>query len=336
MTEADVVTVVLWIAVTLYAVLGGADFGAGFWDLIAGGPERGAQPRALIDRVLTPVWEANHVWLIFMLVVTWTAFPDAFGAIMRTLFVPLFLAALGIVLRGSGFAFRHVVHGVAGQRALGATFALSSVITPFFMGTVVGAIATGQVPADGSGDRLDSWTGPACIAIGVLFVANCAYLAAVYLVSEAHAEGDAEMERYFRVRALAGGAAAGGFAALGLLALHGDARDLFDDLFGKALPLVLLSGVCGVATIVQLARRGAGARPLAVLAVASVVWGWGVAQRPYILPGVLTIDQAAAPSATLTALFVVFGAAALFVVPAVGLLFRLQQRRVLGEGDHHG
>src|SRR6185295_4360941 len=115
-------------------------------------------------------------------------------------------AALGIVLRGAGFAFRHVVHGVAGQRALGATFALSSVITPFFMGTVVGAIATGQVPAQGTGDRLDSWTGLACIAIGLLFVANCAYLAAVYLVTEARTEGDAEMERYFRVRALAGGA----------------------------------------------------------------------------------------------------------------------------------
>jgi cytochrome d ubiquinol oxidase subunit II len=333
-SEVDVVAVVLWVAVTLYAVLAGADFGAGLWDLVAGGPERGSRPRELIDRVLTPVWEANHVWLIFMLVVTWTAFPEAFGAIMRTLFVPLFLAAIGIVLRGAGFAFRHIVRGVSAQRAMGAVFATSSVITPFFMGTVVGAIATGRVPANGSGDRLDSWTSFCSIATGLLMVANCAYLAAVYLVAEARAAGDPEMVRYFRVRALAGGVVAGAFAALGLVALHSDARALFDDLFSDALPLVILSGVCGVGTLILLIRGSRGARPFAVLAVAAVVWGWGVAQRPYILPGALTIDQAAAPDATLTALFVVFGAAALIVVPAIALLFRLQQRGALGESDH--
>jgi len=333
MSEAEAVAALLWVAVTLYAVLGGADFGAGFWDLLAGGPERGAHPRALIDRVLTPVWEANHVWLIFMLVVTWTAFPEAFGAIMTTLFVPLFLAAFGIVLRGAGFAFRHIVHGVSGQRALGATFALSSVITPFFMGTVVGAIATGRVPADGDGDRLTSWLNLPSVVIGVLMVANCAYLAAVFLVSEARAVHDSEMERYFRARALGAGLAAGALAALGLVALHSDARSLFDDLVSDALPLVILSAVCGLGTLVQLFRGGPGARPLAVLAVATVVWGWGLAQRPDILPGALTIEEAAAPSTTLTWLFGIFGVAVLVVVPSLVLLFRLQQRGALEEGD---
>jgi cytochrome bd ubiquinol oxidase subunit II len=332
-SEADGIAALLWVAVTLYAVLAGADFGAGFWDLVAGGPERGARPRALIDRVLTPVWEANHVWLIFMLVVTWTAFPEAFGAIMRTLFVPLLLAALGIVLRGAGFAFRHVVEGVSGQRALGATFALSSVITPFFMGTVVGAIATGRVPADGDGDRLTSWLNFPSVVIGVLMVANCAYLASVFLVNDARAADDGELERYFRVRALAAGLIAGAVAALGLVALRDDARALFDDLVSDALPLVILSAVCGVATLVQLARGGGGTRPLAVLAVATVVWGWGVAQRPDILPGALTIEQAAAPSVTLNWLFGIAGVALLVVVPAFLLLFRLQQRGTLGEGD---
>jgi cytochrome d ubiquinol oxidase subunit II len=331
MSAADAVAAVLWVAVTLYAVLAGADFGAGFWDLIAGGPARGARPRTLIDTVLTPVWEANHVWLIFMLVVTWTAFPKAFGAIMTTLFVPLFLAAFGIVLRGAGFAFRHVVHGVQGQRALGATFALSSVITPFFMGTVVGAIASGRVPAAGHGPSLSSWTGLPSIAIGLVMVANCAYLAAVFLESDARARGDVELEHYFRRRALGAAVVAGAFAALGLVALHRDARPLFDDLLGKALPLVIVSALCGVVALEQLARGRRGARPLAALAVTAVVWGWGVAQYPAILPGALTIQQTAAPPATLTALFVVFGAAALAVVPALALLLRLQQRGVLGE-----
>ena len=117
MNEADAVAIVLWIGATLYVLLGGADFGAGLWDLLAGDAARGARPRALIDRVLTPVWEANHVWLIFLLVFTWTGFPEAFAAIMSTLFFPLMLAALGIVLRGAGFAFRHLARGRAGPGA---------------------------------------------------------------------------------------------------------------------------------------------------------------------------------------------------------------------------
>ena len=333
MSEADAVAIVLWIAVTLYAALGGADFGAGLWDLVAGGPERGARPRAFIDRVLTPVWEANHVWLIFMLVVTWTAFPEAFGAIFSTLFVPLSLAALGIVLRGAGFAFRHVVHGVSGQRAMGGAFAVSSLITPFFMGTVVGAIATGRVPADGSGDRLTSWLNLPSIVIGALLAATCAYLAAVFLVREARRAGEGEIEQYFRVRALSAGIVTGALAVLGLVALHADARPLYDDLIGDALPLVILSALCGVAAMVQLARGGRGSEPLAVVAVAAVVWGWGVAQRPDILPGELTIDQAAAPSSTLTALFVVFGAALVVVLPALGVLLVLHQRGALGQDE---
>ena len=145
-TRADLCAAILWTGATLYAVFGGADFGAGLWDLIAGGAERGKRPRALIERSLTPVWEANHVWLIFILVVLWTAFPEAFGAVMSTLYVPLALAAVGIVLRGAGFAFRESVRSLEARRAMGAAFAVSSVLTPFFMGTVVGAIADGNVP----------------------------------------------------------------------------------------------------------------------------------------------------------------------------------------------
>jgi cytochrome d ubiquinol oxidase subunit II len=330
MSEADAVAVVLWVAATLYAVFGGADFGAGMWDLVAGGAERGERPRALIDRAITPVWEGNHVWLIFCLVVLWTGFPDAFADIMSTLFVPLSLAALGIVLRGAGFAFRKTARRLSGQRLLGATFAVSSLLTPFFMGVAVGAIVSGRVP----GDRLDSWTGATSFVVGALFVATSAYLAAVFLVHDARRVGDDELERYFTRRALAAGAVAGALAAGALVALRADARFLFDGLFESGLPLVILSAACGGAVLVLLARgRPRGTRPLAALAVAAVVWGWGAAQFPDLLPGALTVEQAAAPSGTLTAVLVVFGGAVLLVIPAFALLYSLQQRSVLDESE---
>ena len=146
MIAAAAVGAILLATISLYAILGGADFGGGLWDLLAGGDRRGQAPRALIDESITPVWEANHVWLVFALVIFWTAFPDAFAAVMTTAALPIWLAVLGIVLRGSGFAFRKEVHQLSLQRVLGATFAFSSLLTPFFMGTVVGAIATGQIP----------------------------------------------------------------------------------------------------------------------------------------------------------------------------------------------
>src|SRR5262245_57467329 len=177
---------VLVAGVTAYAVLGGADFGAGFWDLTAGGAQRGARVRGLIKRSLSPVWEANHVWLIFVLVVFWTAFPSGFGAVMSTLYVPLFGAAVGIIFRGTAFAVRGEAATVGEPRALGATFALSSVIVPFFFGATIGAIATGQVPAPpGGGDAIDSWTNTASLYTGILAVATGAYLAAVFLTADA-------------------------------------------------------------------------------------------------------------------------------------------------------
>jgi cytochrome d ubiquinol oxidase subunit II len=326
-SKPDVVAAVLWTGVTLYAVFGGADFGAGFWDLLAGGAERGERPRALADRSLTPVWEANHVWLIFVLVVSWTAFSPAFAAVTSTLCVPLAAAALGIVLRGAGFAFRKEARRLPERRLFGAAFATSSVLVPFFLGTAVGAVASGRVPAHGTGDRLTSWLNPTCAVIGVLFVLSGAYLAATFLVVDARRAGDAEMERYFRIRALAAALAAGAAAAGGLVALHAHARFVFDGLVDEGLPLVIASGVLGAGALAaQLAGRPRAARPLAVGAVAAVVWGWGVAQHPYVLPRSLTIGAAAAPDGTLTALLVVFGAALVLVVPALALLYVLHQR----------
>jgi cytochrome d ubiquinol oxidase subunit II len=323
---------ILWIGATLYALYGGADFGGGFWDLIAGGAERGEQPRALIQRSLTPVWEANHVWLIFILVVLWTAFPEAFGAIMSTLYVPLALAALGIVLRGAGFAFRKSVESLPAQRALGASFAVSSVMTPFFMGTVVGAIASGNVPPEGNGAAFSSWLEPLPLLTGAMFVASGAYLAAIFLISDSRRAGDAEMEEYFRRRALAAAAAAGVFAVAGIFALHSDARYVYDRLLAEGLPLVILSAACGIGVLAMLLRRAhSGLRPLAIIAVAAVIWGWGVAQFPYLLPTDVDIASAAAPGPTLTTVLVVFGVAAVTILPALGLLYTLAQREMVGE-----
>jgi len=338
-TRADVCAVILWAGATFYALFGGADFGGGFWDLIAGGAERGERPRALIQRSLTPVWEANHVWLIFILVVLWTAFPPAFSAVMTTLYVPIALAALGIVLRGSGFAFRKSIVGLSGRRAAGATFAISSLLTPFFMGTVVGAIAAGNVPGDGNGAPFSSWLQPLPLLTGAMFVASGAYLAAVFLIGDARRAGDEGLQRYFARRALAAAAVAGVAAAFGLVELHAEARYIFDRLTDQGLPLVILSGLCGIGVLAILlasARRPERPpsrllRPLAGGAVVAVIWGWGVAQFPYLIPTSLKITQSAAPPDTLGTVIVVFLVAAILVLPALGLLYWLSQQELLGE-----
>ena len=329
MTNA--VAVVLMIAITAYAVFGGADFGAGFWDLVAGGAERGERPREVIDHSIGPVWEANHVWLIFIFVILWTGFPEAYASITLTLFVPLTLAAFGIVLRGSSFAFRKTVFRTRDRRNFGAAFATSSVLVPYCLGAVAGAVASGRVPAGGvAGDPWTSWINPTSILGGVLAVVVVAYLAAVYLVRDARRLGDPAMAEYFRRRAVAAAIVAGIVAFVGIFVLRADARYLFDGLASRALPLVVLSAICGAGSLVLLVRNAnRGARILAIGAVASIIVGWGVAQWPYILPESLKVSQAAAPSGTLTALLVAAALAALIVLPGFILLYTLDQKSLL-------
>ena len=325
--------VVLFIGVVAYAVLGGADYGAGFWDLTAGGAERGVRPRHLIDESLAPVWEANHVWLIFCLVMLWTGFPGAFAAITTTLYIPLGLAALGIVIRGSGFAFRKVVVRVEQQRVTGAAFAISSVITPFFLGTVAGGIASGRVPTAGYGDPLRSWLSPTAQLGGVLAVLACAFLAAVFLTGEARLRHDAELDAWYRHRARVVAVVTGAVALAGIAILHADAPRLFDEMISRGLPLVLASAACGLAAILLLRRTEPRIlQGLAVTAVATIVLGWGVAQYPYLLGTRLSIAQAAAPDATLWALTGVAAVALLVVLPSTALLFSLEQH---GRLDSH-
>jgi cytochrome d ubiquinol oxidase subunit II len=328
----DATAAILLVGITLYAIFGGADFGAGFWDLVAGGPERGERPRAMIERSLGPVWEANHVWLIFILVVSWTAFGPAFSAVFTTLWIPLAVAALGIVLRGTGFAFRKGAKRMRARQAAGAAFAISSVLTPFFLGAVIGGIASGRVPADGSGDTVTSWLNLTSITVGVLLVAACAYLAAVLLTVDARRHGEDDLERYFRVRAVGAAALTGALSIAGLFVLRENARYVYDGLTGGQLPLVIASVVFGAGALLLLARGMArGTRVLAAGAVTAIVWGWGLAQHPYILPKTLTIDQAAGAHDTLVSVIVVFIVAVVVVMPSLGLLYALAQRGAVGE-----
>ncbi len=230
-----------------YALFGGADFGAGFWELTAGGPEQGQRPRGVIEHSIGPVWEADHVWLIFIFVVLWTSFSEAYASITLTQFVPLTIAALGIVLRGASFAFRKAVIAPRARRLFGGAFALSSVLVPYCMGAIAGGIASGRVPAGGvAGDPVASWINPTSTVAGVLAIAATAYLAAVYLVWDARRLGDREMAQYFRRRAVAAAVAVAVVGAAGIFVLRADAPYLFDGLTSRALPLVILGVGCGV------------------------------------------------------------------------------------------
>jgi cytochrome d ubiquinol oxidase subunit II len=325
---ADLAVAVLLLGITAYAVLGGADFGGGFWDLTAGGAERGARLRGMIKRSMGPVWEANHVWLIFVLVIFWTAFPVAFGPVMETLYVPLFLAGVGIIFRGAAFALRGEAATISEARALGATFALSSVLIPFFLGCTVGAIATGQVPAEGGGDAFESWTGLVPVYIGVLGIVAGAYMAAVFLAGDSERAGLDDLVHAFRVRALGAASAAGALAVAGLFVVRSEEPDLYDGLTsGAGLALVIASALAGVLTLVLLWRGRYGiARFTSAAAVGAIIVGWGVAQRPDFLPGELTFRQAAAGDATLTALLICVVIALLILVPALAYLYRLVLR----------
>jgi cytochrome d ubiquinol oxidase subunit II len=329
---SDLVAMILMVGITAYALFAGADFGAGFWDLTAGGAARGAEPRGVISHSIGPVWEANHVWLIFCLVVLWTGFSEAFASITLTLFVPLSIAALGIVFRGSAFAFRKEVTRTSSQRNFGAAFASSSVLVPYCMGAVAGAIASGRVPAGGkAGDPWSSWVNPTSVLGGVLAVTVCAYLAATYMVWDARRLGSPQMVEYFRRRALGAAIVAGVVALAGIFVLDRDATYVFHGLTSRALPLVILSALCGIGSIVLLLRANHSlARLLAMGAVATVVIGWGVAQYPYLLPTSMKLSTAAAPDPTLWSIVIVFVVAALVILPSLGFLYYLDQRDLLG------
>jgi len=322
------------LGITAYALLGGADFGAGFWDLTAGGARRGGAIRGMIQHSMSPVWEANHVWLIFILVIAWTAFPVAFGSVFSTLSVPLFLAALGIIARGGAFALRGHAATIREARTLGAVFAVSSVLTPYFLGATLGGIASGRVPVgNAAGDMVDSWVNPTSAAIGVIAVLTGTYLAAVYLAADSVRSGQPELAEAFRTRALGAGIVTGAASLGSLLVLRSDARSLFDGLTsGGGLAAVIVSTIAGIATLALIARRRYElARATAALAVATLTVGWALAQNPYLLPGQLTLDEAAADDTVLTALVISVAVGFVILVPSLTYLYRLVLQGRIGQ-----
>jgi cytochrome d ubiquinol oxidase subunit II len=321
----DLPLVLALIGLAFYMVLAGADFGAGFWQLTAGKGKQADEIRDHAYHAMAPVWEANHVWLIFVLTVVWTAYPIAFGSIASTLSIPLFIAGIGIVLRGGAYALRAGTATAREQRGVDSVFVVSSILTPFALGTVIGALASEQVHVGNPGGSLvASWLNPTSITIGVLAVASSAYLAAVFLSGDAAREGRHALADRFRARALAAGLAAGAVAMAGLVVLHFDAERIFGRLTeGVGLPALIVSLTAGIATLLLVwHRRYEPARYTAALAVAATIAGWAVAQNPVFLQG-LTVRQAAAGHDVLVAVVVATLAGALLLFPSLALLFRL-------------
>ncbi|HEY1565736.1 MAG TPA: cytochrome d ubiquinol oxidase subunit II [Solirubrobacteraceae bacterium] len=329
----DLPLVFVLAGLVLYTVLAGADFGAGMWRLLAGGGERGEHVRDHAHHSMGPVWEANHVWLIFVITVAWTAYPTFVGSVASTLAAPFFIAALGIILRGASYALRSGASTSRESRMVDSAFAVGSLITPFALGAMAGAIAAERVPVgNAAGGLFSSWLSPVPILIGLLAVAFSAYLAAVYLAADAVRHGDAELEEAYRVRALGAGALAGMLAVVGLIVLHADAHSLYTELLhGAALAVLIVSLLAGAAALGLVAtRRFEPARYVAALAVAAVVAGWAFARYPVLLPG-LTVGQAAAPHDTLVAVVIAVLAGGAILFPSLALLFGLLLRGRLGE-----
>ena len=332
----DIPIICVLVGLALYAVLGGADFGAGLWQLTTlvtprgteAARERAAAIREHAHHSMAPVWEANHVWLIFVLTVTWTAYPVAFGAIASTLAVPLLIAGVGIIFRGAAYALRAGTISAREQGVIDTVFSLSSVLTPFALGTIIGALVLQRVPVgNAAGGLLSSWTAPVALLLGGLAVVVSAYMAAVYLAADAARNDEPELRERFRTRALVAAAAAGGLAIALLPVLHADAHHFYERLLaGPGLVGVGISVVAGVGTLgLVLARRFGAARMSAALAVAGLIVGWALAQEPVLLAH-LTLRQAAAPSASLIVLLASIAMGVVVLFPSLGFLFSLQLR----------
>jgi cytochrome d ubiquinol oxidase subunit II len=324
---ANIPMIFILVGLAAYIVLAGADFGTGFWTLVfyRKGGDR-AKFADSLHNTMGPVWEANHVWLIFILVVCWTAYPVAFASITSTLSVPLLIAAVGIISRGAAYALRSQFAAAPKERLIDdRVFALSSVLTPFALGAAIGGIASGRVPVgNAAGNLVTSWLNPTSVLIGVLSITTCSYLSAVYLAADAWRRADTDMIHVLRKMSLRAGVAAGTLAMFGLLVLHADARPIWNGLTnGFGACLLCLSIASGLVALILVWRNKFGlARVSAALAVATIVAGWAVAQQPCLLPG-LTVAQAAAGQSTLIAIIVSMAFGAVVLVPSLALLFGL-------------
>ncbi|MHB8510025.1 MAG: cytochrome d ubiquinol oxidase subunit II [Candidatus Dormibacteria bacterium] len=324
------IAAMLWSTVIAYAIFAGADFGGGVWDLFAIGPSSTAQRRA-ISRAMGPVWEANHVWLIFMITGLFTAFPSAFSLLAVGLYLPFTLVVLGIVMRGASFAFRAHAGGTEGVSPWGVAFGIASAATPFVLGACAGAVASGavrNVAGPGAGPLFAPWTSPFALVCGGLALAICAGLAAAYLCVEESGMGHPELADAFRHRALVAGAAAGALALAALPLARTAAPRLFDGLTGRALPLTLAAVLAAATAASSMWRRRYGvARIAAATQVLFILSAWAVAQAPYLVPPTITVEGSASPPETMGLLLVAYLAGGALLFPSLYLLFRIFKGR---------
>jgi cytochrome bd ubiquinol oxidase subunit II len=321
-TAADLLGAAILAALVLYALLGGADFGGGLWDLLAAGPRK-AEQRALVERAIGPIWEANHVWLILVVVVLFTAFPPAFAAISIELFVPLLLLLAGIVLRGASFTFRAYHRpGDRAQARWGLVFSWSSVLAPVVLGVVVGALASGRVRVAALGSAPLAWLAPFPLAVGLFAAALFAYLAAVYLTVEA----EGALREDFRRRAIGAGVAVFASAALCAALSWREAPLVFDGLARRpwSVALHLATAAAAVTAFAALFRgRVRAGRAAAAVQVALIVVGWGASQYPYLVVPDVTLSSASAPRSVQVALLWALAAGGAILFPMLAVLFRV-------------
>ena len=324
---ADAVAAILALSLNAYVLFGGADFGGGGWDLLASGPRRHRQ-RDVIAHALGPIWEANHVWLILAIVITFTCFPSVYARLGTVLHIPLTLMLVGIVLRGSAFTFRtYDSQKDATQRRWGRIFASASVITPVLLGVSIGAVASGRVGRETAGSftqqYVDPWLTPFAFSVGLLALVLFAFLAAVFLTLETH---DRDLCDDFRHRALGAGVAVFFASGLVLLLSRGEAPLILEGLVASAwaIPLHLATGATAVAVLAalwyrrfRLARIGAG------LQVSLIFWGWPLAQYPLLLPPELSVTRAAAPETTLRLVLIILAVGAIVLLPSLWYLFQI-------------
>lgn len=331
MILAYIVLGALWLALIVYAALGGADFGGGIWDLLAVGPLAERQ-RRLVGQALGPVWETNHVWLIFLIVGLYVAFPTAFSVLSTALFVPFTLALIGIVLRGSAFTFRAYAAKTVGTRKVwGRVFSSASTITPFLFGACAAAVASGQIRVVGGSVQTLIWTGwttPFALTIGAMALALCAALAAIYLTLEARSMNDSELVKAFRLRAIIAGAITAALGALGILLSPFEAPLLWSGMLAHAIPIVIVTMLVGLGAAAALfVRRYRLARVLIVIETGCFFAAWGASQLPYLIPPQVTVENSASPAITMEQFLICVVAGMIFLLPSLWFLFHVFKGR---------
>lgn len=328
-----ILAIIMLVALTLYALMGGADYGGGVWDLLATGRRAGEQ-RELIAGAIGPIWEANHVWLILVLVILFSAFPQAFSLLSTALHIPLTLLLLGIIARGTAFTFRKYDSTKDNvQRRWGRIFAVASLITPLLLGIVVGAVSQGNISSDLAGKTfaqvyIDTWCNIFCLSVGGFALVLFSFLAAVYATVYAPSE---ELKTDFQRRALFAQIACALLALLVFMLAENSAHELRVSLAHSSWSLILqaATAICAISSSVALLKRKFHpARLFAAGQVTLILWGWGLAQYPFLIRPDLTINNAQGAASTQTFLIAAIASGAVLLFPSFYFLLKVFKHQI--------